>query len=50
MNRDLRFLVLSDPHLFANPGGTLRGINTLNALRRVSDDVSARKLLLDAVI
>jgi 3',5'-cyclic-AMP phosphodiesterase len=50
MNRDLRFLVLSDPHLFANPGGTLRGINTLNSLRRVLGDVIARKLAFDAVI
>jgi Icc protein len=50
MNRDLRFLVLSDPHLFANPGGTLRGINTLNSLRRVLGNVIARKLAFDAVI
>jgi 3',5'-cyclic-AMP phosphodiesterase len=50
MNRDLRFLVLSDPHLFANTGGTLRGINTLNSLRRVIGDVIARKLAFDAVL
>ena len=50
MNRDLRFLVLSDPHLFANPSGSLRGINTLNSLRRVLRDVVARKFAFDAVI
>lgn len=50
MNRDLRLLVLSDPHLFANPSGSLRGINTLNSLRRVIGTVLARKLVFDAVI
>jgi 3',5'-cyclic-AMP phosphodiesterase len=50
MNRDLRFLVLSDPHFFANASGSLRGINTLNSLRRVIGDVIARKLAFDAVI
>jgi Icc protein len=50
MNRDLRLLVLSDPHLFANPCGSLRGINTLASLQRVIGDVSARELAFDAVI
>ena len=50
MNRDPRFLLLSDPHLFASPSGSLRGINSLDALRRVLDDVAARQLAFDAVI
>lgn len=50
MNRDVRLLLLSDPHLFASPSGCLRGVNTLNSLRRVIGDVLARKVAFDAVI
>ena len=35
MNADVRLLQISDPHLFANPLGTLRGVVTLPALRSV---------------
>jgi Icc protein len=35
MNADLRLLQISDPHLFASPQGTLRGVATLPALRTV---------------
>jgi Icc protein len=35
MNADVRLLHVSDPHLFANPQGALRGIATLASLRAV---------------
>lgn len=50
MNRDVRLLQLSDPHLFADPNGELRGVNTLASLQRVLDEVTARKLSVDAVV
>jgi Icc protein len=34
MNAELRLLQFSDPHLYANPLATLRGINTLTSLER----------------
>jgi Icc protein len=50
MNRDVRLLQLSDPHLFADPDGELRGVNTLTSLRRVLAAVRARQLAIDAVV
>lgn len=50
MNRDVRLLLLSDPHLFANPGDGLRGVNTLASLQRVLGDVAARHLKYEALI
>ena len=50
MNRDVRLMLLSDPHLFANPSGSLRGVNTLASLQRVLGDAAARQLRMDAVI
>jgi len=50
MHRDVRLLQLSDPHLFADPSGQLRGVNTLESLRRVLHEVSARNLAFDAVV
>lgn len=47
---ELRLLQLSDPHLFADPDGELRGVNTLAALRRVLADVRSRHLRYDAVL
>ena len=35
--RPVRLLQISDPHLFADPGGTHRGQNTLRSLRAVLD-------------
>lgn len=35
MNEDVRLLQISDPHLFADPNGRLRGVNTLASLQRV---------------
>jgi Icc protein len=50
MSREVRLLQLSDPHLFADPDGELRGVNTLASLRRVLDAVRARALAVDAVV
>jgi len=50
MPRDVRLLQLSDPHLFADPNGALRGVNTLEALRRVLRQVANRKLGFEAVV
>src|SRR5579863_5166096 len=50
MSRDFRLLQLSDPHLFADPAGELRGVNTLASLRRVLAAVRARALAVDAVV
>jgi Icc protein len=50
MNPDVRLMLFSDPHLFANPSGSLRGVNSLASLQRVLADVAARKLKLDALI
>ena len=41
MNADVRLLVFSDPHLFASPQGSLRGVQTLPALERVLDHATA---------
>ena len=35
MNDDVRLLQISDPHLFGDPNGRLRGVNTLASLQRV---------------
>jgi Icc protein len=50
MKGDLRLLQLSDPHLFADPSGELRGVNTLASLQAVLNEVAARKLGVDAVV
>jgi 3',5'-cyclic-AMP phosphodiesterase len=50
MKGDLRLLQLSDPHLFGDPNGELRGVNTLTSLQRVLDEVAMRKLAVDAVV
>lgn len=43
MNDDVRLLQISDPHLFADPNGRLRGVNTLTSLRRVLDHALAQR-------
>jgi Icc protein len=50
MNPDVRLVQLSDPHLFANPQGSLRGVDTLASLQRVLAHAAARKLNVDAVV
>jgi 3',5'-cyclic-AMP phosphodiesterase len=50
MNLDVRLLQLSDPHLFANPHGKLRGVETLASLQCVLAHAGARKLNVDAVL
>jgi Icc protein len=50
MTRDVRLLQLSDPHLFADPDGELRGVNTLASLRRVLAAAKARALAIDAIV
>lgn len=47
---EVRLLQISDPHLFADPAGELRGVNTLAALRGVLDDVRGRQIRYDAVL
>jgi len=49
MNEDVRLLVFSDPHLFASPQGSLRGVQSLPALERVLDHATAHTDL-DALI
>ena len=41
MNDDVRLLLFSDPHLFASPRGSLRGVQTLPSLERVLDHATA---------
>lgn len=41
MNENVRLLQISDPHLFADPNGRLRGVNTLASLQRVLEHALA---------
>jgi Icc protein len=50
MDAPLRLLQFSDPHLFADPSGRLRGVDTLAALRRVLAHAASRKSHIDAVV
>jgi Icc protein len=50
MNADVRLLHLSDPHLFTNPQGALRGVATLPALRAVLAHALAADARYDAVL
>jgi Icc protein len=50
MNPDIRLLQLSDPHLFADPAGKLRGVNTLAALQRVLAEIARRRHPHEALI
>jgi Icc protein len=50
MSHDVRLLQISDPHLFANPNGRLRGVETLTSLRQVLTHASARRASLDALL
>jgi 3',5'-cyclic-AMP phosphodiesterase len=50
MNRDVRLLQFSDTHLFANPKGELRGVETLESLRSVLAHAESRLSSIDAVL
>jgi Icc protein len=50
MSHDVRLLQISDPHLFANPKGRLRGVETLTSLRQVLKHATARRTSLEAVL
>jgi Icc protein len=50
MTPDVRILQISDPHLFANPNGRLRGVETLSSLRQVLAHALRRRQSLDAVL
>lgn len=50
MNADVRLLQISDPHLFADPRGHLRGAVTLESLERVLAHAMGRRRNIDAVL
>ncbi len=50
MNSDVRLLQFSDPHLFADPQGCLRGVQTLASLQSVLAHASSARRRLDAVL
>lgn len=50
MSHDVRLLQISDTHLFANPKGRLRGVETLTSLRQVLTHATARRTSLDALL
>src|SRR5580658_7512335 len=50
MTPDVRILQISDPHLFANPKGRLRGVETLSSLQQVLAHALRRRQSLDAVL
>jgi Icc protein len=50
MNAAVRLLQISDPHLFASPHGSLRGVQTLPSLQRVLAHAGTRRLNTDALV
>jgi Icc protein len=50
MTPDVRILQISDPHLFADPSGRLRGAETLSSLRHVLAHAARRRMSFDAVL
>lgn len=50
MTTDVRILQISDPHLFADPKGRLRGAETLSSLRHVLAHAMRRRTSIDAVL
>ncbi len=50
MNSDVRLLQISDPHLFADPHGRLRGVPTLESLQRVLAHALACRRGIDAIL
>ncbi|HEY4880978.1 MAG TPA: metallophosphoesterase [Steroidobacteraceae bacterium] len=50
MNTAVRLLQFSDPHLLADPQGTLRGVHTLASMQRVLEHAGGRRLNVDALV
>jgi Icc protein len=50
MNTDVRLLLISDPHLFASPEGTLHGVRTLASLQHTLTHAAADLRHSDAVL
>jgi Icc protein len=50
MTSDVRILQITDPHLFADPKGRLRGVETLSSLRHVLAHALRRRPSVDAVL
>lgn len=50
MSPDVRILHISDPHLFADPKGRLRGIETLSSLQQVLAHATQRRASFDVVL
>ena len=50
MDAAVRLLQFSDPHLFASPQGTLRGVQTLASMQRVLAHAGRRRLNIDALV
>jgi 3',5'-cyclic-AMP phosphodiesterase len=50
MSPDVRILHISDPHLFADPRGRLRGVETLTSLQQVLAHATRRRASFDAVL
>jgi Icc protein len=50
MTSDVRLLQFSDPHLFGDPNGRLRGVETLASMQRVLAHATGRRSNLDGVL
>ena len=50
MTSDVRLLQLSDPHLFADPKGVLRGVESLSAFQRVLSHAIRKRNPHDAIL
>jgi Icc protein len=50
MSPAVRLLQFTDPHLFASPQGSLRGVQTLASMQRVLAHAGTRRLNIDALV
>ena len=46
----IRVIQFTDPHLFGDPAGTLRGVNTHETLERILTDASGHLAMCDAIL
>ncbi len=46
----IRVIQFTDPHLFSDPAGSLRGVNTLETLERTLSDASGHLAIADAIL
>src|ERR1044072_104481 len=46
----IRVIQFTDPHLFSDAAGTLRGVNTLETLERTLTDASGHLAICDAIL